>query len=152
METELSFVIIKPDAVQRGLIGDIISRFEKKGLKLRGLKLLTISQEQADRQYACHKGKPFLPMLLRFMTSGPAVAMVLEGTEAIAIVRKMVGETNPINALPGSIRGDYALDFTQNIVHASDSTQSVQTEMPIFFSESELVKFDLALKSWINFQ
>jgi nucleoside-diphosphate kinase len=151
MSSELTFVILKPDALQRGLLGDTISRFERKGLKIRGLKLIQITREQAEQQYDCHKGKSFYDRLLKFMTSGPVVVMVVEGMQAIKVVRRLVGATDFTVAEPGSIRGDYSLDPTQNIVHASDSPESVKHEMPIFFSDKELVEYTPALKNWVNF-
>jgi nucleoside-diphosphate kinase len=148
---ERSFVIIKPDAVHRGLIGEVITRFERKGLKILGLKMLQISREQAMEQYACHKGKPFYEKLVSFMTSDPVVALVVEGENAVSIVRRMVGATNPTLSDPGSIRGDYSMDQTNTVVHASDSTESVAHELPIYFKEGELFKYPHALKDWLNY-
>jgi len=150
MPIERSFVIVKPDGIQRGLLGEVISRFEKKGLKIIGLKLIRISEEQAERQYECHIGKPFHRKLVNFMTSGPSAVIALEGLNAIKVVRNIVGATDPVLAAPGSIRGDFSLDMTYNIVHASDSVESCNHELPIFFSEKELVDFQPALKNWIN--
>jgi len=146
---ERSFVIIKPDAVQRGLVGAIIQRFEQKGLKLVGLKMLRITQDQAERQYACHKGKPFYDSLIRFMLMGPVVALVLEGKEAITLVRKMMGATDPLKAEPGTIRGDFSVDMKHNLVHGSDCGASVEHELPIYFQAGELVDFDLSLQDWL---
>ncbi|MBF0499973.1 MAG: nucleoside-diphosphate kinase [Candidatus Riflebacteria bacterium] len=145
---ERSFIIIKPDAVQRGLIGEIIRRFEQKGLKLVGLKMLQVTREQAGRQYSCHLGRPFYDSLVQFMTSGPVCAMTVEGKNAINLVRKMVGATAPENAEPGTIRGDFAINVQNNLVHASDSAESVAHELPIYFSEQDLMKYDSALKDW----
>jgi len=152
MSTELNertFILIKPDGVQRGIVGRIVSCFEQKGLRIVGLKMVRISDEQARRQYACHEGKPFHESLVAFMTSGPAVAIILEGREAVAIARKVMGETNPLESSPGTIRGDFAVDFKHNLVHGSDSQDSYEYEMPIYFSPEELHDYELALKSWL---
>ncbi|MBF0545852.1 MAG: nucleoside-diphosphate kinase [Candidatus Riflebacteria bacterium] len=145
---ERTFVIIKPDAVQRGKIGKIIQRFEDKGLKIVALKMLTISKEQAERQYSCHKGKPFYPTLVSFMTSGPAVALCIEAKNAISIVRKMLGATDPINSEPGTIRGDFSVDTKHNLVHASDSKESVELEEAIYFPKSEIQGYHFSLNEW----
>ena len=152
MPTELSFVIIKPDAIQRGLVGEVISRFEKKGLKIRGLRLIQITREQAEKQYECHKGKQFYDRLVKFMTSSPSVVLALEGMNSLKVVRKVVGATDPTLSEPGTIRGDFSLDITHNIVHASDSLESCRHELPIFFNDQELVDFVPSLKGWINIQ
>ena len=143
--------MLKPDAVQRGKVGELISRFEDKGLKIVGLKMVRISLEQVKRQYACHEGKPFYDSLISFMTSGPAVAMVIEGRSAIAISRKVMGATDPLESVPGSIRGDYSVDYKHNLIHGSDSISSFQHEMPIYFSECELHDYDLSLKGWLYY-
>jgi len=147
--TERAFLIVKPDGVQRGLAGEIVSRFEKKGLRIVGLKMVRISQEQAAHQYAVHKGKPFYDSLVKFMTSGPSIAMVLEGTNAITLARKLMGETGPLQSTPGTIRGDFAVDIQFNLVHGSDSAESFAHEMPIYFSKAELFDYDLSLKDWL---
>ena len=149
--SERTFILIKPDGIQRGLAGRLIARFEQKGLRLVGLKMIHITPEQAKRQYACHEGKPFYDSLVTFMTSGPAIAMVLEGREAIAIARKIMGATNPLESTPGTIRGDFAMDYKHNLVHGSDSRESYDHEMPIYFSEAELFSYDLALKGWLYY-
>ncbi|NLF83473.1 MAG: nucleoside-diphosphate kinase [Candidatus Gastranaerophilales bacterium] len=134
-----TFVAIKPDAVQRGLIGEIITRFERKGLKIIGLKIMQIDKETAEKHYAEHVGKPFFENLTNFITSGPIVAMVLEGKNAVEMVRKLMGATNPQNADPGTIRADYAHTMERNVVHGSDSVMSAEREISIFFNENELI-------------
>jgi nucleoside-diphosphate kinase len=138
-DLERTFVMIKPDAHARRLSGEILSRFERRGFTIRGLKLLRVSGEQAAQHYAEHEGKPFYPDLVEFITSAPVVAMVLEGPGAVATVRTMMGTTNPLDSAPGTIRGDYALEIGENAVHGSDSPQSAQREIAIYFSEAELV-------------
>jgi len=134
-----TFVLIKPDGVRRGLVGEIISRFEKKGFKILALKILRMTREQAEELYSPHRGKPFFNSLVDFAVSGPVVAMVLEGSQAIEVVRLMIGPTDARKAPPGSIRGDFGLDIQENIVHASDSEESFLREYRIFFREEELV-------------
>lgn len=146
---EKSFVMIKPDGVQRELIGEIIGRFEKKGAKIIGLKLMRIKKELAEKHYEVHKGKPFFEELIKFITSGPVVAMVFEGENMVEIVRKMIGATNPANALPGTVRGDFVLDTGQNIIHASDSLENAVREIAIFFKEDELVSYNLNMLKWV---
>lgn len=148
---ERTFVLIKPDGIQRSKAGEILSRFERKGLRIVGMKMVRITREQAERQYACHKGKAFYESLIVFMLSGPCMALVLEGRGAISIVRKLMGATNPLAAEPGTIRGDMALDTKHNLVHGSDSQESVDYEMPIYFSADELFEYDLALKDWLYY-
>ena len=140
MSTARTFVMIKPDGVSRGLVGDIISRFEKKGLKIIALKMLKLSRERAEQLYSIHKGKPFFNELVEFVTSGPVVAMILEGDSAIDVVRTIIGPTDGRKAPPGTIRGDYALSISKNVIHASDSEESYEREYPIFFSENEILK------------
>lgn len=146
---EQTFSMIKPDAVQRNLIGDIIGRFEKKGLKLVALKMLQISREMAERHYAEHIGKPFFEDLVAFITSGPVVAMIWEGKNAVQVVRNMMGKTDPQEALAGTIRGDFGLFTGNNIVHGSDSLESASREINLFFSESEIVSYEKELDKWI---
>lgn len=134
MSRERTFVMVKPDGVRKGLVGEIISRFEKKGLVLVNLKLLTLSREEAEELYRVHEGKPFFEPLVEYVTSGPVVVMILEGEGAVKVVRSLVGATDPQEALPGTIRGDFALTIEENIVHASDSADSYQRESAIFFS------------------
>jgi nucleoside-diphosphate kinase len=135
-----TFAMVKPDGVQRGLAGEIISRFEKKGMKIVALKLMMISNELAELHYSEHKGKGFFADLVSFITSGPVVAMVLEGENVVPLVRSMMGATNPADALPGTIRGDYAMSINTNIIHGSDSPESAQREISIFFTEEEIVE------------
>lgn len=140
MPDERTFVAIKPDGVERGLIGEIIQRFEKRGLTLVGLKLMTVTMSHAQDHYGEHKGKPFFDGLVNFITSGPVVAMVWEGKNAIALARSVIGATNPKDATPGTIRGDLALDIGRNVVHGSDGPESAQREIAIFFSKAELLQ------------
>ena len=149
MNIEKTFVMIKPDGVQRGLVGEVISRFEKKGLKINGIKMVNIDRELASKHYFEHRGKNFFSELIKFITSGPVVAMVLKGPDAISIVRKLVGATAPKDAEPGSIRGDYVIFTTFNIVHASDSPESSAREIKLFFQESELSGYRLNLESYL---
>ncbi|MFC0595648.1 nucleoside-diphosphate kinase [Thermus composti] len=136
---ERTFVMIKPDGFRRGLVGEILARFEKKGFRLVGLKLLKISQDLAEKHYAEHRDKPFFPGLVAFITSGPVVAMVLEGPNAIAEVRKMMGATHPKDALPGTIRGDYATTIDENVIHGSATPEDAQREIALFFRPEELL-------------
>ncbi len=144
-----TLVLLKPDAVNRRLMGEIISRFEKKGLKIVAMKMLWLSRERAERHYEVHKGKPFYESLIDYITSGPIVAMVLEGENAIAVVRRMMGKTNGAEAEPGTIRGDYAMSIQNNLVHGSDSEESAAREIPIFFSEEEILEYKLVDEVWI---
>lgn len=138
---ERTFVMVKPDGIRRGLVGDIISRFERKGLRLVAAKLLRLSREQAEKHYAVHKGKDFYETLLAFITSGPVMAMVWEGEQAVAIARQLIGKTNPLEAQPGTIRGDYALHTTMNVIHGADSPENAQREIALFFDEAEVVSY-----------
>ena len=139
-----TLVIVKPDGVKRGLVGDAVSRFERYGFKLAGLKVLKAG-EKAEKLYSIHKGKPFYDDLIEYINSGPIAVIILDidlkAEDAIKMVRKIVGATNPINAEMGSIRGDYGYSISENIVHASDSEESANKEIPIFFNENELVKY-----------
>jgi nucleoside-diphosphate kinase len=136
---ERTFVIVKPDGFRRGLVGEILARFERKGFRIVGLKALRISQELAERHYAEHREKPFFPSLVGFITSGPVVAMVLEGPNAVAEVRKMMGATHPKDALPGTIRGDYATTIDENVIHGSATLEDAQREIALFFRPEELL-------------
>jgi nucleoside-diphosphate kinase len=138
MNMERTLLFVKPDGVRRKLVGEIISRCERKGWRLVGMKMMQVTREHAERHYAEHKGKPFFEGLIEYVTGGPIVAMVWEGNDVIPILRMMMGATNPVNAQPGTIRGDYANDFTQNIVHGSDSPESATREIPLFFADEEL--------------
>ncbi len=146
---ERTYLMIKPDGVQRGLAGEIISRFEKKGLKIVGLKILQISRQLAEEHYKEHKDKPFFGSLVDYITSGPVVAMVLEGKDAISTARDMMGATNPLKAAPGTIRATYGMDLGRNIIHGSDSPESAAREISIFFRPDELVDYSRALDQWI---
>lgn len=146
---EKTFIMVKPDGVQRGLIGEIVSRFEKKGLKLVGAKLMQVSQALAETHYGEHKEKPFFGELVDFITSGPVFAMVWEGENAINIARTMIGATNPAEASPGSVRGDFGVTVGKNVIHGSDSKESAEREINLFFNENELVAYDKQDHSWI---
>ena len=146
---ERTLIILKPDAVQRGLVGPILSRFEARGFKFAAMKLIRIPREQAERHYAEHQGKPFYEGLVSFITSSPVVVGVVEGPNAIATVRAMMGATNPINSAPGTIRGDFAIALSYNVIHGSDSPESAQREISIFFQPNELVTYDRASDQWI---
>jgi nucleoside-diphosphate kinase len=150
-EVQRTFVAIKPDGVQRGLIGDIVSRFEKKGLKIVGMKFMQVTKQLAENHYGEHKGKPFFEGLVGFITSGPILAMVLEGKDAIAVSRTVIGATNPVSAAPGTIRGDLALEIGRNIVHGSDGPESAKREIGIFFSDEELVSnWNRTVQCWVS--
>ncbi|MBS3901816.1 MAG: nucleoside-diphosphate kinase [Dethiobacter sp.] len=146
---ERTFLMIKPDGVQRNLVGEIIGRFEKKGFQLVGLKLLQISPELAAKHYGEHLGKPFYGELLEFITSGPVVAMVWQGLNAVAVARAMMGKTNPADAAPGTIRGDLAVFMGNNVVHGSDSPESAEREIELFFSTAELVSYNKVCDCWL---
>lgn len=134
-----TFVMVKPDGVRRGLVGEIVRRFEQKGLVLKGLKLIQVSQDLAARHYEEHRERPFYGELITFITSGPSVPMVLEGRDAVVVARTLMGVTDPAKAQPGTIRGDYGLEITENIVHGSDSDESAEREIALYFSPEELV-------------
>ena len=149
MPLERELVIIKPDGVQRGLVGEIVSRFERKGLKLIGMKLLHIDQAKAEALYAIHKGKSFYDELLAYITSGPIVVLVIEGKNAVKVVRNIVGATNPSEASFGTIRGDFALSIRKNVVHASDSPKNSAIEQAIFFDEDKLLSYERIDEKWL---
>jgi nucleoside-diphosphate kinase len=132
---ERTLILVKPDAFERSLTGEVIARFERKGLRLAALELMQVDRELAERHYHEHSGKPFFPELVEFITRGPLVAMVLEGESAIAAARQVIGATNPLEAVPGSIRGDFAREITFNLVHGSDSPNSAAREVEMFFPE-----------------
>ena len=138
-----SFVMMKPDAVQRRLMGKILSRFEEKGLQIVAVKLMQIDEELAKTHYGEHAEKPFFPSLVEYITSSPALAMVIEGEEAITTIRKLVGATNPLEADLGTIRGDYGMDTGRNIIHASDSPASAEREIALFFNEDEICDYQI---------
>lgn len=146
---ERTLIIVKPEGVQRGLIGDIITRFEQRGLKFVGLKLLQITPELAEQHYGVHKGKAFYPGLVKHITSDPVVVGVIEGPKAINVVRMTMGTTNAAEAAPGTIRGDYALEIGFNIIHGSDSPENAAQEIHLFFKPEELVTYNLATQPWV---
>jgi nucleoside-diphosphate kinase len=146
---EKTFLMVKPDGVQRQLIGDIVSRFEKKGFQLVGAKLMQISTELAEKHYGEHKERPFFSELVDFITSGPVFAMVWQGENVISTARQMMGSTNPKDAAPGTIRGEYAVTVSKNIIHGSDSPESAEREIGLFFSQEELVEYPRLINEWI---
>ena len=147
--SERSFVMLKPDAVLRRLMGTVLTRFEERGLKIVATKMMEISEDLAKEHYGEHKEKPFFTDLVSYITSAPVLAMVIEGDECISLIRKMVGATNPKEADLGTIRGDYALDTGRNIIHASDSPESAKREIALFFDESEICEYTLPDESLI---
>ena len=147
---ERTFLAIKPDGVQRGLIGEITSRFEAKGFTLVGLKFMAVSRELAEQHYAVHRERPFFPGLVEFITSGPVVAMVWEGEGVVAAARKMIGATNPLTAEPGTIRGDFGVNIGRNLIHGSDAIETANHEISLWFKEAELVNWEPSLSSWIK--
>ncbi|QAV27010.1 nucleoside-diphosphate kinase [Anoxybacillus flavithermus] len=146
---ERTFLMVKPDGVQRGVIGDIVARFERKGFQLVGAKLMQVSRELAEQHYAEHKERPFFGELVEFITSGPVFAMVWEGENVISTARQMMGKTNPQEALPGTIRGDFGLTVGKNIIHGSDSKESAAREIQLFFKEEELVSYSKLMNEWV---
>lgn len=144
-----SFVMMKPDAVARRLMGKILSRFEEKGLQIVGVKLMQIDEELAKTHYGEHADKPFFDDLVKYITSSPSLAMVIKGEDAISTIRKMVGATNPLEADLGTIRGDYAMDTGRNIIHASDSPESAEREINLFFNEDEICEYSIVDNVWI---
>lgn len=144
-----SFVMMKPDAVARRLMGKILSRFEEKGLQIIGVKLMQIDEELAKTHYGEHADKPFFDDLVKYITSSPSLAMVIKGEDAISTIRKMVGATNPLEADLGTIRGDYAMDTGRNIIHASDSPESAEREINLFFNEDEICEYSIVDNVWI---
>lgn len=138
IKVEKTLILLKPDAVDRGVCGEIIARFEKRGLGIKAMKMLQLSKEQAEIHYIEHQGKDFLPELINFITSGPLLAMVLEGENVIKLTRTMMGATNPLDALPGTIRGDFSTSVRKNIVHGSDGPGSAEREIKIYFDEKEI--------------
>ena len=147
--SERTLILIKPDGVQRGLIGRIIDRYESRGLRLVGLRLMQADRALAERHYAVHSDKPFFAGLIEFITSGPLVAMAVEGPEAIAVCRAINGATRPNEAAPGSIRGDFALETGMNIVHASDSPENAADELALWFDAAELLDYERSIDAWI---
>ncbi len=147
---ERTLIIIKPDGVQRGLIGEVIARFERRGLKVVGMKFMQIARELAERHYSVHQGKPFYPGLVEYIISGPVVVAVLEGPKAISVTRSTVGATNPAEAAPGTIRGDFALEIGFNMIHASDAPDTAEREIALFFNAHELVSYQRNIDQWIH--
>lgn len=147
---ERTFLAIKPDGVQRGLVGEIIHRFEAKGFTLTGLKFMQVSRELAEQHYDVHREKPFFAGLVDFITSGPVVAMVWEGDGVVAAARKMIGATNPLSAEPGTLRGDFGVNIGRNIIHGSDAIETAQREIALWFKQEELVSWQPSLSSWIK--
>jgi len=146
---ERTLVLVKPDGVQRGLIGEILARFERKGLKVVGLRLLPVSRELAEQHYAVHAGKHFYTGLVAFITSGPVAAVAVEGPDAIATVRRLVGKTMPNEAEPGTIRGDLGISGLRNLIHASDAPETAAAELALWFRPGELAEYDRAIDPWV---
>jgi len=146
---ERSLVLIKPDAIQRGLAGEIISRLEKKGVKIVAMKMVHLDKNLAQRHYAIHKGKAFFDDLVNFITCSPVIAIVCQGKNAIEIIRQMMGETDPAKAYSGTIRGDFGIDIGHNLIHGSDSLENASKEIKLFFSADEIYNYDRDLDTWI---
>lgn len=147
---ERTFLAIKPDGVQRGLVGEVVRRYESKGFTLVGMKFMKVSKELAESHYDVHKERPFFASLVDFITSGPVVAMVWEGDGVVAAARKMIGATNPLTAEPGTIRGDFGVDIGRNIIHGSDAIETAQREISLWFSNDELVNWQPQIMPWLN--
>jgi len=150
MATERTFAMVKPDGVQRGLAGEVVARYERRGLKVVGLKLMRVSKQLAEEHYAEHKGKPFYEGLVGYITSGPVVALCLEGRNAVQVVRDVNGATDPVKAVPGSIRGDFALDIGRNVVHGSDAPATAQRELKLYFNDAELLAWERTGERWVH--
>ncbi|HLQ95233.1 MAG TPA: nucleoside-diphosphate kinase [Pseudogracilibacillus sp.] len=146
---EKTFIMVKPDGVQRGLVGEIVSRFEQKGFTLKGAKLMQVSQDLAEEHYGEHKERPFFGELVDFITSAPVFAMVWEGENVVLTARTMIGETNPSEAAPGSIRGDYAVTVGKNMIHGSDSVESAEREINLFFNEDDQIDYTKDESNWV---
>lgn len=146
---ERTYIMVKPDGVQRGLVGDIIGRIERKGYKIVAIKMLLIEKERASRHYGEHIGKPFFEDLVDFITSGPVVAMVVEGQDVVSGMREMMGKTDPARSTPGTIRGDFGINLSRNVIHGSDSLESAEREIAIFFDGSELTDFKRIDEEWL---
>ena len=149
-QVQRTLVLLKPDALQRGLVGEILARFERRGLKIVGLKMVRVDEGLARRHYAVHEDKPFFPGLVRFITSAPVVAVVLEGKNAVEAVRRTMGATHPLDASPGTIRGDYGLDIGRNLVHGSDSEETARQEIALWFREEEIIPWERDLEPWLT--
>lgn len=146
---EQTLVIVKPDGVQRGLVGEVLARFERRGLKLVGLRLMQIDRNLAERHYAVHQGKPFYDGLVNYITSGPVVVVAVEGPDAIAVVRRIIGATRSNEATPGTIRGDFGLTVDRNIVHASDAPDTAKFEVGLYFGPGEVLDYTRDLDKWV---
>ena len=149
MSAERTLVLVKPDGVQRGLAGEIVSRLERTGRQIIGMKLMLISEDLAGRHYAEHSEKPFYSGLVSFITSSPVVALALKGPSAISTTRKIMGVTNPVDAAPGTIRGDLGVDMGRNLIHGSANAEDAAREVALFFDDSELVEYDRAIQPWV---
>lgn len=147
---ERTFIMLKPDAVQRGLVGEVIARFEKKGLKLVGMKLIQVDRALAEAHYAEHRGKGFFEPTVSYIMSSPVVAMVWQGKNGVALARELMGATNPANANPGSIRGMYGMDISRNIIHGSDSVTSAEREIALYFKPEDLVDYQKVGDEWLS--
>lgn len=146
---ERTFLMVKPDGVQRNLIGEIVSRFERKGFQLVAAKLMMVSRELAEKHYAEHKDKPFFEELVNFLTSGPVFAMVWQGENIIEVARAMMGKTNPAQAAPGTIRGDFGVSIGMNVIHGSDSPESAEREIALWFDEKEILSYEKTINRWV---
>lgn len=146
---ERTFVMVKPDGVQRGLVGNVIARFEAKGFKLVGLKLMSVSRELAEEHYGVHKERPFFGKLVSFIISSPVVAMVWEGNDVIAAARNVIGATNPVESAPGTIRGDFGMDIGRNLIHGSDGKETAAAEIKLWFKDEELVNWKSSTAAWL---
>ena len=146
---ERTFIMIKPDGVQRNLVGEVVSRFETKGFTLVGMKLMQVSRELAEQHYGVHKERPFFGSLVDFIISAPVVAMVWEGDGVVASARKLIGATNPLAAEPGTIRGDFGVSIGRNIIHGSDAIETAQSEIALWFKEGELVSWEPTMNPWL---
>jgi nucleoside-diphosphate kinase len=149
MARETTLVLVKPDGMSRSLAGEIVARFERRGFELRGARLLRVSKALARKHYAEHRGKPFFDGLVDFITSGPVLALAVSGESAISVVRTMMGATNPLDSAPGTIRGDFALETAQNIVHASDGPEAAETELGLWFAPGELHEYEREIDRWV---
>jgi nucleoside-diphosphate kinase len=149
MSWERTFAMLKPDSVQRGLVGAVLSRLEQKGFRIAAMKLLAVSPAQAKQHYAVHEGKPFYDGLVRYITSSPVVALVLEAPGAVATLRTFAGVTRPNEADPGSLRGDFGLDISNNLIHASDSPENAEYEIGVYFTADEIVSYRRVIDAWI---
>ena len=146
---ERTFIMIKPDGVQRHLTGEIIDRFESKGFTLVGLKMMQVSRELAEKHYSVHQERPFFNSLIEFITSAPVIAMVWEGDSVVSAARNLIGATNPVTAAPGSIRGDLGVSIGRNLIHGSDAIETAQTEVALWFKEEELINWEPVRKAWL---